>query len=337
MEARYVTLRVGKIIGESWNNKSRIYYVLTRNHHLKFICDPFLFLHVNDIVVYAQIVETNNNNVHFVNKLEDIEIESFLSDYRGVRDGIVINGQYYEVADEQLSSSEINICHYLEKLKKLGVETKEFVSVPMNYLTVDIIQKRKNEIIKVISKLNIQDIIESYTIKIVSGYRSKIRGDDHCWGGFSTECIYHDSYIDKLLPSYNKTLWNDKGYTTALYPSKEEYLIWEEEASNKMREVKQNALACYNKEKHINTLLNSFIKEETAKMLSLNKSYIEIETKAESDWGYFCFYGVHPWIYIINVTKDSDFTNIIPVEACSYNSEQAEQYCYKYNLESPYY
>lgn len=115
----------------------------------------------------------------------------------------------------------------------------------------------KNIVNCYIDSLDIDKIIESYTISVNEHIRSKIGGDDTYTLNVSAGCVAESSdvYLAKLLPSYNKKT-RDSGYCTFSYMSSAERDSYREKENLVKAEAKRN----YSVNDHFTSLMNAYAK-----------------------------------------------------------------------------
>ena len=121
-----------------------------------------------------------------------------------------------------------------------------------------------------VCSLNINSIIDSYTISVDEYIRTKVGGDDTYFMTEKAICDYNssDTYLKKLLPTYsNETC--ESGYCTFSYMSEEEKNKYKLEEEN----IKRAARLKYSQIAHINMLMNSYL-EYLYKRVSLYKSVL---------------------------------------------------------------
>ena len=126
-----------------------------------------------------------------------------------------------------------------------------------NFSYINKINVMKNIVNCYIESLDIDKIIESYTISVNEHIRSKVGGDDTYTLNVSagSEAESSDVYLAKLLPSYAKTT-KDSGYCTFSYMSSAE----RDSYGEKENMVKAEAKRIYSVNDHFTSLMNAYAK-----------------------------------------------------------------------------
>lgn len=122
-----------------------------------------------------------------------------------------------------------------------------------------------------VSSLNIDSIIDSYTVSVDEYIRTKVGGDDTYFMTEKANCAYNysDTYFEKLLPTYSNET-SESGYCTFSYMSEEEKNKYKLKEEN----IKKEARLKYSQVAHINMLMDSYL-EYLYKRVSLYKSILD--------------------------------------------------------------
>lgn len=121
-----------------------------------------------------------------------------------------------------------------------------------------------------VQSLNIDSIIDSYTVSVEEFIRTKVGGDDTYFMTEKAICDYNhsDTYLKKILPTYSNET-RESGYCSFSYMSEEEKKKYK---LNEKR-IKTEARLNYSQATHVNTLMNSYI-EYLCKRVSLYRSVL---------------------------------------------------------------
>lgn len=171
---------------------------------------------------------------------------------------------------------------------------REYINGSYSYIKK--IKSMNETVLKYIKSLDIEKIIESYSISIEEYIHTKI-GDDDTYTlteSANSDAAPSDVYLNKLLPTFSKTT-KERGYCTFSYMSDNE----KEKYKEKENSVKNNAKKYYSKEDHITSLMDAYIKylylktkiyqevSDAVNFLNNNRDYIRNTSSEHSDYSYY--------------------------------------------------
>lgn len=125
-----------------------------------------------------------------------------------------------------------------------------------------------NEITHYVNSLDMNNVIDNYETEIYERITTKVGGDDMYDWKVTRKTSTTDSYINKILPPFyegNK----ERGYTTFSYMSNERRHFYENEGEK----IKQNARKIYNKENHIDDIIDNHIQSLVNENINIEKSF----------------------------------------------------------------
>lgn len=173
-------------------------------------------------------------------------------------------------------------------------DAKAYINGRFSYIKK--IDAMKENVINYIDSLNIEEIIESYTVSIDEHIRTKIGDDDtYTLNEFAySNANPFDVYLGKLLPSYSKKT-KESGYCTFSYMTDKE----KETYKDKEKSVKFEAMRQYSKGEHITSLIDAYIRYlyrrtniyqevlEAVNFLNKNREYIRSSMSWDSDYSFY--------------------------------------------------
>ena len=172
------------------------------------------------------------------------------------------------------------------------------------------IKTMETTIVNYIDSLNIEEIIESYTVSIDEHIRTKI-GDDDTYTlneSANSNANPSDVYLRKLLPSYSKET-EKSGYCTFSYMTDKE----KETYKDKEKSVKFEAMRQYSKGEHITSLIDAYIRYlyrrtniyqevlEAVNFLNKNRKYI----RSFMSWDYYYWDDISQFTFKLNENLNS--------------------------------
>ena len=176
-------------------------------------------------------------------------------------------------------------------------DAKQYINGSFSYIKK--INAMNAVILRYVNSLNIEEIIESYTVSINEVIRTKIGGDDTyiLTETAHSNANWSDIYLKKLLPSYCNTT-EERGYCTFSHMSNIEKELYKD----KEKSVKFDAKCRYSKEEHITSLIDAYIKYlyhrtniyqdlDATNFLSNNRKYI------------FTLWGIDDSLYWDDISK----------------------------------
>jgi len=187
-------------------------------------------------------------------------------------------------------------------------DAKAYINGRFSYIKK--INAMKMTVINYIDSLNIEEIIESYTVSIHEHIRTKIGGDDTYTLNESANSNANpsDVYLRKLLPSYSKET-EKSGYCTFSYMTDKE----KETYKDKEKSVKFEAMRQYSKGEHITSLIDAYIRYlyrrtniyqevlEAVNFLNKNRKYI----RSFMSWDYYYWDDISQFTFKLNENLNS--------------------------------
>lgn len=173
-------------------------------------------------------------------------------------------------------------------------DAKAYINGRFSYIKK--INAMKMTVINYIDSLNIEEIIESYTVSINEHIRTKIGDDDtYTLNEFAySDANPSDVYLGKLLPSYSKET-KESGYCTFSYMTDKE----KETYKDKEKSVKFEAMRQYSKREHITSLIDAYIRYlyrrtniyqevlEAVNFFNKNREYIRSSMSWDSNYSFY--------------------------------------------------
>ena len=229
-----VYLHIGKVLNEPSIYKGHnLYFLLTEDHKI-FYTTTSESLKKGDFIFYFSFSEGSSNEVLYFTRFEDVPIIEAYDRYSYIEiipediDFCIVkfkedrernnctfyinedytithNNNYCQILNCSLTEKEKILILYLTTKKDNKSHTSLYDS-----LNIKKFKTKEKEIIEHVSKLNISEIINSYTIIQDSYYRKKIGGDDKYEEWLSSKCKYNDAYFSKILPSFYLHYWKHR-------------------------------------------------------------------------------------------------------------------------------
>ena len=126
--------------------------------------------------------------------------------------------------------------------------------------------------LETIESLDIDRIIESYTIKRRTYWQSRPGRDDFEWDECEASSIYSDSYIETLLPQESTKTYSS-GCRPWGYNESEENEIIQRAATEEAERLKTHARQTYSKLKHYSILIKEFLSNRSNLEAEIERSY----------------------------------------------------------------
>lgn len=147
-----------------------------------------------------------------------------------------------------------------------------------------------NNVDDYIDSIDIQEVIDSYSVEVVTGHIYKPGDDDVAWvcyrGDRKIKNI-QDIYIDSILPIFREEIFHDRGFCPweDMLASFGDLTSYHQEAIKKTAEIRNRAKELYDKRKHKEMLIKFLTKEISDKSLEYQHS-IERNINNSLAYGY---------------------------------------------------
>lgn len=198
--------------------------------------------------------------------------------------GIFLNGSFYSKSDCENLDDKYYQDHLLSDSELAVVEEQYFsqlISFSYREITPELLIELHNIAEVKLSGLNIEDIINSFTITgwLVKDCKS---GKDNDWtvdwAYMKSEINYSDSYIEHILPPQNYSGHTDAcGYGIPAYFYRDDLDLYLKEKSTTL---KNKARAMYSKNEHIMYIFHKLLSDT----LSNNSKYLEYKEKVHDNY-----------------------------------------------------
>ena len=130
-----------------------------------------------------------------------------------------------------------------------------------------------NELLERISKVNITEIVNAYSVKARTWWQIRPGKDDFECTEYKTTSIYSDEYIETLLPLRNYKSHSNGICPLGYYDEDEENKKLQSQVDYETKQYKENALALYSKENHINYFTDKFWSERKKIQDEANRTF----------------------------------------------------------------